>query len=649
MNKEPSPTPPEDTVTLTVGTAGHIDHGKTELIKYLTGCNTDRLPEEKARGMTIDLGFATCVLPNHRRVGIVDVPGHEKFIHNMVAGAAGIDAVLLVVAADDGVMPQTLEHFHIVRLLGIESGMIAITKTDIVSSRRLRTVLEQVGDLVAGTFLEGCRIVPFSSKTGEGFQELYDAFVSTVDKTAKRDSSGAFRLHVERSFVLQGIGVVVSGIPRSGRVREGDVLELLPGGEKKRVRGIQVYGHKAEEGRAGECVALNMCDTSKEEGRRGAVLATPGYFTPTRFINAKFRLLPELEKPVAPRTAIRFHVGTTDAPGHLVLPDLVPLSPGSDSYVQIQLKRPVVAAPGDFFVLRLLTPVRTIGGGYVVAPERMRMRRSRGDWKANCEVQEKAFQSPGSAVNHVLRQAGPESVSLGEIARRAFVNPEAARKVLGALITGGDAVELPGNRFVLREAVKAARDEITSCLEGLHDGKPLSVGFPGKLLSPLLTSDKLLVELALLELANEGIVGKGPAGYALCSRTPELTEKQQRVAAAIESIYTETAFASPRIDELPALLGMPAQLLEPVLDHLFQIGQLVAIDARVVLHRKHVDDSRLQLTRHIEKHGSMEAGEFKALLGTTRKFAIPLLEYWDKQNLTRRDGNKRTLKGTRTT
>ena len=230
------------TISLTVGTAGHIDHGKTSLVKFLTGCDCDTLPEEKARGMTIDLGFATCVLPNNRRVGIVDVPGHERFIHNMVAGATGIDVVMLVVAADDGVMPQTIEHFHIVRLLGITSGMVAVTKIDMVTKERVTDVVEQVKHLVQGSFLEGCPITPVSSKTGDGFDGFYDAFVATVDKTAQRNSSGAFRMHVERSFVLQGIGTVISGIPRSGSVHEGDTLDLLPNGGKKRVRGVQVYG-----------------------------------------------------------------------------------------------------------------------------------------------------------------------------------------------------------------------------------------------------------------------------------------------------------------------------------------------------------------------------------------------------------------------
>ncbi len=221
---------PLQTVTLTVGTAGHIDHGKTELIRLLTGCETDCLPEEKARGMTIDLGFATCELPNHRRVGIVDVPGHERFIHNMVAGAAGIDAVLLVVAADDGVMPQTVEHLEIVRLLGVTSGMVAVTKKDLVSAARIDEVRKEIAELLDGSFLEGCPVVPVSSKTGDGFEEFHEAFIAVVDKTAQRGSDGPFRLHIERSFVLKGLGVIASGIPRSGKVRVGDTLELLPAG-----------------------------------------------------------------------------------------------------------------------------------------------------------------------------------------------------------------------------------------------------------------------------------------------------------------------------------------------------------------------------------------------------------------------------------
>jgi selenocysteine-specific elongation factor len=640
----PTPGSAVETVTLTVGTAGHIDHGKTQLIHLLTGCITDRLPEEKARGMTIDLGFATCELPNNKRVGIVDVPGHERFIHNMVAGAAGIDAVLLVVAADDGVMPQTIEHFHIVRMLGVGSGMVAVTKTDLVAPGRVAEVQQEVENLVAGSFMEGCAIVPVSSKTGEGFDGFYDAFVAMVDRTAERDATGGFRLHVERSFVLKGLGVIISGIPQSGMVRVGDQVELLPAGKKKKVRGIQVYGQDAQEGRAGECVALRLSDTSRDEVKRGMVVASIGYFEPARFVNARFHYLPQAGRPLKPRTAVRFHIGTTDMPGHVVLPDLAPLSPGSECYVQIQLKDAVVAAPSDFYVVRLLSPETTIGGGYVVAPDHMRMRRSRGNWVDACREHEEAFKEPSSALLHVLEHAGGAPLRVAELARMSFLSVAAVAEHLTAMVSAGSVVHLAGDRYVHAGGRDLAKDEIVRVLGEMHDVKPLATGFEKKEVYPRLTAEKPLIESALADLVDADTIVESTVGLSLASRAPSLSEGQRALATKIEGLFKDGGFATMRPDQVPDTVGAPEAVVRPVMEFLVQVGTLVKMDDKILLHEEMVEDSKRLIVAFLDANAELESGAFKDMLGTTRKYSIPILEYWDSQGLTKRVGNTRTLR-----
>lgn len=637
-------TEPVRTITLTVGTAGHIDHGKTSLVKFLTGCDTDRLPEEKERGMTIDLGFATCQLPNQRRVGIVDVPGHERFIHNMVAGAASIDVVLLVVAADDGVMPQTIEHFHIVRMLGIKTGMVVITKTDLAEPDRIATVTQQIKQLIAGSFLENAPIVPFSCKTGEGFDNFHSTFVHIVDQTVERSSDGPFMMHLERSFTLKGIGSIVSGIPRSGKIKLGDQLELLPGNEIKTVRGIQVYGNDSETALAGECVALKLSDLAKTDLKRGTVLAEPGFFEPAQYINARFQLLPHIERPLKSRTAIRFHIGTTDVPGHLVLPDLVPMRQGTENYVQFQLKNPVVTAPGDFFVVRTLSPVTTIGGGYVVSPVSTKMRRSRGNWLQDCTARETAFEKPVTAIEYVLANAEIEPVTLSKLAHMTFLNASATEKYLQPLLLNGTVIELQNKRYAHINILKDVENDVTATINRLHDEKPTSIGFPARVVLKDIKTDRLLVDRAIDNLVKSGEIISREAGLSLKSRATQLSPAQTRTAAKIEEIYMKAAFSTPRDDELPQLVGAPAPLIAPVLEHLIQSGILVRIDPAIILHNNHLAEAKDKLVTYLQEQESIEAGPFKDLVGTTRKYAIPMLEYFDKTALTRRVGNARLLR-----
>ncbi len=635
---------PEETIALTIGTAGHIDHGKTALVKLLTGCDCDTMPEEKTRGMTIDLGFAACRLSDNRRVGIVDVPGHERFIHNMVAGAAGIDVVILVIAADDGIMPQTLEHFHIVRLLGISSGMIALTKIDLVNTERIAEVTRQIRELVGGSFLENCPIIPISSKTGQGFDAFSEALVVVADGAARKNVEGAFRMHVESTFVIQGIGAIISGIPSCGTIRVGDTLELLPRSGEKKVRGLQVYGKDMREGRAGECVAVRLGNLSSDEAERGMVLATPKYFTSTRIVNARLYLLPKPDFALKPRMGIRFYVGTTESTGYMVLPDLTLLAAERELCVQFQLACPVVAAPGDFFVVRSLNPVQTIGGGNVISADQVKMRRSKGNWANMIAEHEKAYRDPFSALSYVLNKHGAMAQHIGDLAKAAMLSMDAARKYIQVLVRQKSAIALAGERYASEGALKIAQASILNALQGLHTATPMSMGFAKKELFRDIQLDRLLIEKAFDLLLESGKITACAAGFQIPECKPQLTPIQCDLKKRINKIYLQTGFASPRRDELPQMLGATNEVVAPLFDYLLQTGEIVALADNVILHQEWLEKSKQKLTEYIVCHGAIESGVFKTVLGTTRKYSIPILEYWDAKGLTRRVGNNRYLK-----
>lgn len=629
-------------ISITLGTAGHIDHGKTAVIKCLTGCDCDRLPEEKARGMTIDLGFAVWRLADGRRVGIVDVPGHERFIRNMVAGASGIDVVMLVVAADDGVMPQTVEHARIVGMLGIRHGLVVINKIDLVDEARRRAVEEQVRALVAGTFLEGSPVTRFSARTGEGLEELRSALTAVIAATAERAAAGPFRLHIERVFVLQGLGAIVSGIPCSGAVRRGDELELLPGRTRHVVKGVQVYGEETEPGRAGECVALRLAGLSRRQAGRGMVLATPGYFEPSRFVNARFRYLPGHDRPLAPRTAVSFHVGTSETPGHLVLPAAARLAPGEETYAQFQLSRPVVAARGDFFVARQLSPAWTLGGGHVVGPAESKLRRG-GRWLETRRREDAAGDDAGQAMLLALESAAAP-LRLGEWVRRAGVAEETGREVAARLAGRGAVAALPGDRYATAAAADEALAALLARMEELHDARPLELGFAKKEILSSPAGPRPLADHAFATLLAQGRLRQDGTRYRLDDRAPHLSPAEQALAAEITAIFREGGFAVPRPDELPALTGAPPATVTPVVTHLLQAGVLVAPAANILLHEESVRHSREAIEAHFRQAERLHPRDFKEMLGTSRKFAIPLLEYWDRMGLTRRVGDERVLR-----
>ncbi|MBI5361993.1 MAG: selenocysteine-specific translation elongation factor, partial [Planctomycetes bacterium] len=401
---------------IVIGTAGHIDHGKSTLVKTLTGIDPDRLKEEQERGMTIDLGFARFALPDGRKVGIVDVPGHERFVKNMVAGATGIDLVVLVVAADDGVMPQTREHVAILSILGVRRGLVALTKIDMVEPGLVELATEDVRSTLHGTFLEDAPILPLSSITGVGLDEFKRVLFRMASETPPRSDAGVFRMPIQRVFSAHGFGTIVTGIPVSGSVAVGDVIEVLPKGLKSKVRGIQAYGESTDKARAGHSCALNLADVDHKDVVRGNVAAAPGFFRPVQMVGARFTALATNAKPIENRTQIRLHTGTAECVGEVVLLDQEAIEPGAEGLVQLRLDEPVVCAPGDRFVLRLASPTVTLGGGVILEESKHRLKRFKSFVVDELSRAAQGLDSPRELLEVVLSRAKPGLLAVEPLA-----------------------------------------------------------------------------------------------------------------------------------------------------------------------------------------------------------------------------------------
>ncbi|HHY92195.1 MAG TPA: selenocysteine-specific translation elongation factor, partial [Firmicutes bacterium] len=462
-----------------IGTAGHVDHGKTTLIQALTGHNTDRLKEEQERGISIELGFAPFDLPSGRRAGVVDVPGHERFIRHMLAGVGGFDLVLLVVAADEGVMPQTREHLDILQLLGVRSGLIVLTKVDLVDAEWLALVKEEVRAAVQGTFLAEAPMYAVSAVTGQGIPELITAIDQATEAVSERDHTGPFRLPVDRVFTIAGFGTVVTGTLLSGTVKPGDRAMVYPAERPTRIRQVEVHGAKVETAYAGQRVALNLAGLSREEVERGAVVATPASLTPSTQVDVRLLLLGRAPRPLKQRERIRFHTGTAEILGRVHLLEVEELAPGESALVQLRLEGPVAVRRGDRFVIRSYSPATTIGGGRVLEPAAPR--RHRFDPAVLAELRQKEAGDPLDLVAHALERAGLRPVSPEEVARSAGLGAEETTAALAVLVDRGRAVRLTleGSAFYLDQgAVVRAVDEATALLNSFHYEHPLRQGLP---------------------------------------------------------------------------------------------------------------------------------------------------------------------------
>jgi selenocysteine-specific elongation factor len=617
-----------------IGTAGHVDHGKSTLIRALTGIDPDRLQEEKERGMTIDLGFAWLRLPNGVEVSIVDVPGHERFIHNMLAGVGGIDIALLVVAADESVMPQTREHVAILDLLGVTNGLVALTKRDLVQA--------DVEEFLSKTTLRGAPIVPCSATTGAGLGQLLAALQELLARERTRPNTGRPRLPIDRVFTVAGFGTVVTGTLIDGELRVGQELEVQPGGLRTRVRGLQSHKKKLEVVPAGTRTAVNLGGLAVEDLRRGQVLAAPRAFRPTRAVDARLRLIEEA-RPVRHNTEVTFHAGAAESLARLALLDRDELEPGQEAWVQVRLQDEVAVARGDLFILRLPSPSTTIGGGTVVEPHARRHRRRQASVLEQLEILARG--SPEEIVLEQLRAREPTDVD--SLVRRSGLPADGARAALAHLLESQAVVALDHANGVLdgRTFVASAGgwQEVTRRVEGLlashHRGYPLRRGLPKEELRTRLGAEpRLFVRLLERLKAQDTLAEDGPF-VRLTSHAVRFAPEQERQVRQIVDVLREAGVAPPDRAEWETALRVSPELTEALLDQ----GVLVEVAAGLVYERQTLTQIVERIRADIQANGPRTVAEIRDLLDASRKYVLPLLSYTDERKVTRRVGDDRVL------
>jgi len=631
-----------------LGTAGHVDHGKTSLILALTGIDTDRLKEEKARGITIELGFAYLDLPCGHRLGVIDVPGHERFVKNMVAGAAGIDLVAFVIAADEGVMPQTREHFEICQLLGVKRGLVVVTKKDLVDEEWLELVQEDIRSFLQGSFLEDAPMLTVSTVSGEGIDAVRAALDRLVAESELAEAYGPFRLPVDRIFSMKGFGAVVTGTSLSGRIAVGDEVAVYPVGASGKIRGIQVHGQDVSEVEAGHRTAINIQGIDKDTIRRGDMLASPGCLLPSYMLDADFLYLSGNKKPLKNRTRVRVHLGTAEVMGRVVLLEDEEALPGDTCNVQLLLEEPVAVWPGDRYVVRSYSPVATIGGGAIMnaAPlkKRRRFRPENGE----------LFQlyingSPEELACLHLRESGIAGLVFDELAvrvgqfgnrfKKLLAGPLSARRIL--------VVDSDKQRMIEGSVFAGLKEKVEAELTVYHAENPLKNGLAKEELRFRLHRrlDPRLFQYLLNDLVKGDVVVLEEAEVRLAGHQVSFKEDEEFLRRDMEAFYAEAGLKAPTVKELLGRFESlsPARVRE-MLELLFREKKVVKITEDLYFHAPVLDELVARVRDHCREGGELDAQAFKTMTGLTRKFSIPLLEYFDKIKLTIRVGDKRILR-----
>jgi len=629
--------------SLILGTAGHIDHGKTQLIKALTGTDTDRLAEEKKRGISIELGFANLKLPSGRTLGVVDVPGHERFVKNMVAGATGIDIVLLVVAADDGVMPQTREHLAIIDLLGIERGVVAITKSDLADEEWIEMVTEDVRSLIDGSSLAGAPIVAVSSKTGQGLEELAKTIDGLAEESAARPSDEPFRLPVDRVFTMSGAGTVITGTLWSGSISADDEVEILPARAMARARSVQVHGAQVEAATAGQRVALNLAGVPKDQLRRGDVLQTPGYLAPSRLIDAELKLLPSWRKPLVNQQRVHVHHGTSEILARVVVLGRDEIKPGESGFVQLKLEDFLATRYGDKFILRSYSPTETMGGGIVLDSNPARHRRR--DEKVMARLEALRRRDADWLVATTLDES-MIPLSAADVALKTQLDSTKVEAVIDSM-KDVKKLNIEGKAHYWRAAsAEEAARAFEERLLAFHKKEPRAVGIDKQVLkSQLMNSARpKIYDAVLAQLATKGVLAiEGPLVRHPTASAGAMAEQVDLSERLVQRLRDQgVSVEGPR--ELAAALGKPQPLVTQILGKLTAQGAVVKLAPDLFVAADTVQDVREKLAGYLTANERIKASEFRDLIGASRKYAVPMLEYFDSVGLTRRDGDFRVLK-----
>ncbi|NBD07523.1 selenocysteine-specific translation elongation factor [Corallococcus silvisoli] len=638
-----------------IGTAGHIDHGKTSLVKALTGIDTDRLPEEKRRGITLELGFAHLSLAGGQEAGVVDVPGHERFVKAMAAGAGGVDLAVLVVAADEGVMPQTREHLDICRLLGVKAGVVALTKADLLDALGddWRALVEaDLASLTTGTFLESAPVVPVSAKTGAGLTDLKAALGRAGATLPRRPSEGPVFLPVDRAFTIKGFGTVVTGTLLSGALAVDEAVAFLPGAPGARpgpfrVRGVQVHGQPVPRVEAGQRAAVNVADAQTEDLHRGMVLTRAGELPETSMLDVELTLLPAAEAPLAKRRKLLLHLGTAQVEATVALLDLDSLSPGETGLAQLRLESPVGALVGQRFILRgsRALPGRgaTVAGGRVLSITPPRRRRG-----ASAVVRPLLESDAAGQVAWLLRQAGYAGLTQTELFGRSGLGPKVLARTLELLGAKGQVLLVDRDKrlYVAHDVFDGLRQRALALLAAFHEREPMREGLPREELRQRLSSglDARLFQRVVQALVDAGQVEAEKDVVRLQGRGRTLTLGDEAARTRLSAELSAAGLAPPTVTELALKLCLPPAKLQELLKVLVATGTGVRVSEELCFDAGALDELRARLVTYLKEQKEITTQDFKELVGQSRKFTIPLSEYFDREKVTLRVGDKRVLR-----
>lgn len=632
--------------SIIVGTAGHIDHGKTALVRALTGIDADRLPEEKRRGITIDIGFADLDL-GEVRIGFVDVPGHERFVKNMLAGAHGIDLVALVIAADESVMPQTREHFAICRLLGVQKGVVVLTKKDLVDNDLLQLAQSEAQDLVSGSFLEGAPMVAISSRTGEGIDQLKRVLREVGSQMAARSDDFVARLPVDRAFTMRGFGAVVTGTLIAGRINEGDELELLPAQKRVRVRGVQVHGAAVKSAVAGQRTAINLGGIEASEIERGMVLARVGRLRPTQVVDAWVQMLADAPRPLRSRQRARVHIGAAEVLARVRVLEAGEIEAGAQGFAQLRFESPVVGVLDDRFILRAYSPQVTIGGGQILNPLAAKHRaRELPEIRAGLNTVRKGKRA--EQLTQFVVGAGRLGLTPADLAARTAWSDDVIERTGNEALANGAVMRID-KTFVSRVLVEDLKNRIVEQVAAHHRREPLSRGLSKEILREqfFAGASAEFFRGVMAELEKNGSFVSEKDVVRLREHTREVSETDARLRDSLEQVYRAAGLEAPSLTDAFSRAGLNsnAQHGRKILQLLVDAGALVKVHGEMFFHRDALEGLKQRLRAHVANGSerTIDVGSFKDLAGISRKYAIPLLEYLDRERVTRREGDLRVV------
>lgn len=623
-----------------IGTAGHVDHGKTALIKALTGIETDRIKEEKKRGITIELGFAYLDLPDGEKAGIIDVPGHEKFVKNMLAGAGGIDLALLVVAADEGFMPQTREHLGILSLLNISEGIIVVTKKDMVDEDWLEIVCDEVRQEVQGTFLENAQIIPVSSYTGEGIEQLRQAIFTMIDqKTQIKNLDVPFRIPVDRIFSVEGFGTVITGTLIEGTMKVGDPVTVYPSRIESRIRNLQVHSQDVQEAYAGQRVAVNLAGLKKTDLNKGDVIAVPDSMHTTMMIDIHLTVLKDCDREIRNATRLHLYHGARDILCKIVLLDRDSVGAGESCYAQLRLEEEIAVKTGDRFVLRFYSPVETIGGGVILDSNPFKHKRNDAAVLESLKLKEGG--SDREKISAALRDYSARFETLDFLQIQTGIPKEQFEQQINKLIKDKVAFRVSDNVVIHTDYLNRLKDSTVKLLESYHKENPLREGmkkdeFRNKLIK--------YEDISVVDKITDSLVNRKVLKYVNnCVALADFEVQQDNNQQEIENAFLQGGFSPESPDQIAARFPK-VKNFKQVLESLVNTGKLVRVEEKILLHADYYNKALTLAKEHVDQNGQITLAEMRDLMGASRKFAVAVLEYWDKRGITKKVGDARTFK-----